>query len=331
MMPDLSAKDRREARKWLIRMMDRPDIHREGLQAWLEGRPDRRAFYLSLHRKMGRATAGAELTGMQVGQHPVGTARQSRPARGLWGPVAASGLAFIVLLAAGLCFLPTPGNRINPVLLTTRVGEVRPERLEDGTIVTLDTATAIDVKIAPGTRTVVLRHGRARFVVSPTAADKPLTVIDGENSVVASAATFDVGNAVDRTALVVAGSAEVRLKPAVFVVDGSRSIRLAAGQKLIFNSGQEAQPSAIAARPSDAQWIGGVKSFSEVPINEVIAEANTYSDTKIVLVYPSMGTRRITAQLHIRDVEAVAAAVSGFLKLDIDRTQPGKLILTSGN
>ena len=29
-MSDLSAKDQRDARKWLIKMMDRPDLHEEG-------------------------------------------------------------------------------------------------------------------------------------------------------------------------------------------------------------------------------------------------------------------------------------------------------------
>jgi transmembrane sensor len=335
-MSDLSAKDQRDARKWLIKMMDRPDLHEEGLHAWLEGRPDRRDFYLSLHGKMIRATAGAELSGMQPGQQTVRTAPQTPSRLYVWGPVAATGLAFAILLVAGLHGLAgyrndIPDGKLRTVLLSTRVGEVRPERLDDGTVVTLDTGTAIDVKIAQGVRTVVLRRGRARFVVTPTTMDRPLTVLNGENSVVASAGTFDVSDRGNLSALVVEGSAEVRLRPAVFIAGANRSINLGAGQKLVFTSGQQAAPAAIAARPSDAQWIGGVKSFSEVSIGEVLAEANTYSETKIVLADPSLGAKLITAELHIRDVEAVAKAVAGFLRLDIDRTRPGKLILTAVN
>lgn len=334
-MPDLSAKDRRDARKWLIKMMDRPDLNQAGLEAWLAGRPDRREFYLSLHRRMDRAAAGAGLAGMQPRQPVVLPYSSPASGRRAGGRVAATGLAFVVVLGVGLHtfsqhLIDLPGTPAH-VRLSTRVGEVRPERLGDGTIVTLDTGTAIDVKIARGMRTVVLRHGRARFAVASTGTDMPLTVQDGENSVVANAGIFDVSDRGNLSTLVVEGSAEVRLRPAVLFLDSGRLVRLDAGQKLVLASGQGATPSAIAARPSDAQWIGGVKSFSEVPIGEVIAEANTYSETKIVLADPSLGARLITAELHIRDVEAVAKAVAGFLKLSIVRTQPGRLILAAGN
>ncbi|MHA3790468.1 FecR domain-containing protein [Sphingomonas sp. YL-JM2C] len=330
-MPDLSAKDRRDARKWLIKMMDRPDLHQAGLDAWIEGRPDRREFYLSLHAKMNRAAAGAELAGLEPTQPVVRADRSPASRSPAWGRVAATGLAFVVVLGIG--FRTFSGHRMDlpgasaHVVLSTRVGEVRPERLDDGTIVTLDTGTAIDVKIARGQRTVVLRHGRARFAVASTGTNLPFTVQDGEKSVVANGGIFDVSDRGNLSALVVDGSAEVHLQPAVLFADGSRSVRLGAGQKLVLISGQEATPSAIAARPSDAQWIGGVKSFSEVPIGEIIAEANTYSATKIVLADPSMGDRLITAELHIRDVEAVAKAIAGYLKLSIDRSRPGKLLL----
>ena len=72
----------------------------------------------------------------------------------------------------------------------------------------------------------------------------------------------------------------------------------------------------------------GVKSFDNVPISDVIAEANSYSETKIELATPALGGREIFADIDIRDIERVAQAVSNFLQLDIDRSHPNKLILT---
>jgi transmembrane sensor len=107
-----------------------------------------------------------------------------------------------------------------------------------------------------------------------------------------------------------------------------KNLELRAGQLLIVEAGQEADISVIPAPRSEQQWVGGVKSFDNVPINEVIAEANNYSETKIELATPALGNREIFADIDIRDIERVAQALSAFLDLTIDRSQPNKLILT---
>jgi transmembrane sensor len=336
MMSDLPARDRREARKWMLKMLDRPDLHQEGLQAWLADRPDRQAHYRKLADGVGRASAGAEMTGMQPRR--VKARRRSLKIfpEMPWGAAIATALVSVVMIAGGAHLLSSfrgPGDpqAIAATRLATRIGEVRPEKLNDGTLVTLDTGTAIDVTMNSSTRTIVLRHGRARFAVAARDNLPPLTVVDGDNSVIASSATFDVSDRGPVSALVVAGSADVRLRPASYFSVTPNRVRLDAGQKLVLTSGQGTSRSAIPARPSDAQWIGGLKSFDEVPVREVIAEANTYSDTKIVLADPRLGNRVITAELHIRDIEGVARGVAAFLSLDIERSQPNKLILVPKN
>ena len=74
--------------------------------------------------------------------------------------------------------------------------------------------------------------------------------------------------------------------------------------------------------------MSGVKSFDTVPISDVIAEANSYSETKIELATPALGRREIFADIDIREIERVAQAISAFLDLGIDRSETNKLILT---
>jgi transmembrane sensor len=71
-----------------------------------------------------------------------------------------------------------------------------------------------------------------------------------------------------------------------------------------------------------------VKSFDNVPISDVIAEANSYNETKIELATPALGHREIFADIDIRDIQRVAQALASFLDVTIDRSKPNKLILT---
>ena len=104
--------------------------------------------------------------------------------------------------------------------------------------------------------------------------------------------------------------------------------RLHPGEQLAFLDGQALSPSVMSARPADEQWVSGVKNVDDVPISEVIAEANGYSTTQIVLADPELGSREIFGSVHIRDIEAVANAIATFLEAKVDRSHPGKLIIT---
>lgn len=336
-MRELTERERREAVKWVTRMLDQPDRHRAGLEAWVGNRPERLAEYNRLldgvqdlarsaeARKGDERPAVRRASSWRIRTHEFG-----------WRPALAVAAVFLMVLALGAQLV---GNDLLSggaadgisIRIATRVGEVRPEKLSDGTKVTLDTGTTLDVQLTGDGRTVVLRHGRARFEVASGEGRPDLTVIGRNNRVIVKSGVFDVSDRDEFAAQVVEGDAVVQLRPAVYLSTTEPDIRLAAGQKVVVSGLQSAPASAIAARPSDAQWIGGVKSFNDVPIREVIAEANTYSETKIVLADPALGQRGIFGDLYIRDVEAVATGVASFLHLEVDRSQPGKLILVARN
>jgi len=82
-------------------------------------------------------------------------------------------------------------------------------------------------------------------------------------------------------------------------------------------------------RPSDEQWVSGVKSFNDVPIRDVIAEANRYSTTQIILADPALGEREIFGDVNIRDIDAVAQTIADYLQLRVDRSRTGTLVLTA--
>jgi transmembrane sensor len=109
----------------------------------------------------------------------------------------------------------------------------------------------------------------------------------------------------------------------------ARPIPVRAGEVLVFAAGSAGPPTPHTARASDRQWVTGTKSFDDVSVTEIIAEANRYGHKRLVLADPLLGQRRVFAEIDIREIDHVAAALASFLKLDVDATEPGRITLRS--
>jgi transmembrane sensor len=100
---------------------------------------------------------------------------------------------------------------------------------------------------------------------------------------------------------------------------------------LAYEAGHTPAIALLLAKASEPQWVNGLNSFDNVPISDVIAEANSYSETKIVLATPALGQRKIFADIDISNLERVAQALATFLDLSIDRSQPNRLRLVKSS
>lgn len=324
-MTKLTSRDQRAAEKWVMKMLDAPDQHRTALSRWAAGKEGRWELYDQLLNDVCAAGNAPATARMRVAR-PQQLKFTRRPA--------ALAIATVIILSVGVTLAfwiwdrsSQPHAQIaDNSLLSSKVGEVRELRLDDGTLVTLDTGTVLRVHLSAAERIINLTHGRARFMVAHDAA-RPFIVLAGGNEVVATGTIFDVSYRRQMVVHLLQGSVEVRLSGWRQSADPKFHLRLRPGEQLSFARGQTRAPSVMSARPSDEQWISGVKSLDDVPISELIAEANTYSDTQIILADPSFGSRNIVAEIHIRDIEAVAEAIATFLEAKIDRSQPGKLII----
>lgn len=323
-MDDITPRDRREVEKWLVRMLDDPDRYRAGLSRWLLEKPGRRALYEQLLRSVEDAGQALPFPLLEQGASDAG------PRRSNYLPVAAAA-ALLILACGAALYLRVPGivSSAGPaqadMTLATRVGEVREERLPDGSALTLDTDTRVRVHLAGGDRLLTVERGRVR--VSVGAGTKPLVVQVADGQVRAAGGIFDVSYRNRIAVNLLSGTIDVHLPGWRNSAAPSRRLRLQAGEMLTFSAGQSVPPSVMSAFPSDRQWTSGVKSFDEVAIREVIAEANNYSPVQIVLADPALGNREIFGDIRIRDVESVATAIASFLDAHIDRSRPGQLII----
>jgi transmembrane sensor len=308
-----------------MKMLDAPGQHRAALARWIAGKEGRWELYNQLLNDVCAAGDAAAAARMRV-------AKPERPTFTRRPAVLA--IATVVILAVSvtlaLRLFGNPGRRHiqshENALLSSRVGEVREIRLDDGSRITLDTGTVLHVRFSPEERLIDLERGRARFMVAHDAG-RPFVVQAAGNEVVATGTAFDVSYRGRIVVHLLQGSVEVRLAGWQDRRDPKFRLRLMPGEQLSFSRGQTIAPSVMTARPSDEQWISGVKSLDDVPISELISEANSYSETQIVLADPSLGSREIVAEIHIRDIDAVAEAIATYLEAKIDRSQQGKLII----
>lgn len=309
--------------------LDSLGAHQAAFSAWVAADPTRKDRYLTIVRDTLEGSDAAARLGMgpRRSKPPVKEHNFSRSPL-----VLAASLAFVLLAAAGIWWrsegtapsLIAQSEARTPI--ETRIGEVRTERLADGTSVILDTDTLLLVRITAKERSVEIKRGRARFSVVQDER-RPFVVQGGGTDVTSEGGSFDMSV---RKAVRISPIESVLTLSVRRPVSGgqAKSLQLRPGQLLTLEAGQQTELSVISAPQSEQQWVTGVKSFDNVPIKDVIAEANSYSETKIELATPALGRREIFADIDIRDIERVAHAISAFLDLDIDRSRPHRLILS---
>lgn len=100
----------------------------------------------------------------------------------------AAGLAALVVISgAALLGSPEalmPAADAEALVFTTKAGEIRDVALPDGSAMTLDAKSAVEVNIRRDLRHVTLRDGRARFTVAED--ERPFVVHAGKSRVTAA-------------------------------------------------------------------------------------------------------------------------------------------------
>jgi transmembrane sensor len=187
---------------------------------------------------------------------------------------------------------------------------IRMIALRDGSTVTLDTVTSIEVAVDPAARHVRITSGRARFAVR-SLAGKALRVTAATSEVTSTSGLFDV--AVGREGVrvsAITGDARV----AVVASGPSTSpITLSPGQSVHLRN--DAAPM-IDDRGSDLTWPQAHVAFEDAPLATVIALANRTGRPRIS-VADGIGHLRVTGVLDIRDTRRLARKLAAALDLMI--------------
>lgn len=244
--------------------------------------------------------------------------RRSVTAGRRWGPLLAAACIVAAVVVGGIGLLSRLLSA-PPVTYSTALGEQRTEQLPDGTRVTLNTETALQVRYGHGRREVVLQHGEAMFdVVHDTA--HPFVVTAGDGSVTDLGTRFAIRD--DRGTAIVTllqGRVEIAARDARKQLTPGEQARY--GSRIAGISVRKVDPTAVTA------WLHGRLDFNGMPLARAIADANRYSAVKLRLGDPKLADMPVGGSFRAGDNAAIAAALSAVFPVRVARNDAHEIVL----
>ncbi|MGE3876903.1 MAG: FecR domain-containing protein [Parvibaculaceae bacterium] len=240
-----------------------------------------------------------------------------------WAAGAIAAAAMVALTVGLLPNLPLPWlmSQARAETYATGHGDIRRFTLEDGSLVTLDTDSRVEVAIDRSKRHALLRQGRARFVVA--ADPRPFTIQAGNGDVVAAEGAIDVE---------VAGNAhvELRLRSGSASVKArdtndkqSESMPLTIDHPVLYAGGDFAPRVVTAPTADTCDWPSGWVEYRTIPLGELIREANRYAKTPIILDDPKLASLAASGRFQLTETDRFASRIAELFQLRISRRADG--------
>jgi len=305
---DVSAKDQAEFQAWLSRSA----LHREAIAEY--------GNFWSEFDTLGQLTkpvAAEGQTGTQAARQSSGTQ--------YW--LAACAASILVMLAAGLSLPQQIPNRPRVAAARQQVPDRPPSRqsyataiggqkkfaLADGSIVTLNTNSQIDVELLGDRRDVHLVRGEAYFDVVHD--DKRPFIVHANQYVVRDIGTAFAVHLTDK-GLVDVRVTKGRVEIAARANEGQDSSRakslgiLSAGQDVLF--GQKIERAEVVSEAELSRklaWRQGQLIYSGQPLAEVLDDISRYSDIQIELADPALRDLPVGGAFSVNQTDAIFAAL----------------------
>ena len=235
-----------------------------------------------------------------LGQLPALVRRRRSPA---WSVAAAAALAVV---AVSTVWSMRNGERFGlPRSYSTVRGEQRIQRLPDGSVLHLNTDSAVTVRYSRSERLVSLDRGQVLFEVAHQ--DKrPLRVQTDWAGVVAVGTQIDVYRKSSTTTItVVEGYVEVYSGGAPPTAGAEPSVRLKPGDQLDVGD-RIGAPRHVDARAAVA-WLQRQIAFQDEPLGEVAAEFNRYGPVTVEIDDESLRALPISGIVDAYDTDSFAA------------------------
>jgi transmembrane sensor len=268
-----------------------PDTN-ETLRHWLEENPRHRGALLRAEAALSFIDRGRALAGVVTKPNP----------RPIWirRKLLFAGLS----LAAGICgvaILITAPHRYD-----TRIGEIRQVPLSDGSLVAINTQSAVEVAMHPDIREVTLTRGEAWFKVAHDK-NRPFIVSAGRIRVRAVGTAFSVHRHDD--------GADVQVTEGVVemwtIGEENRRVQVSAGSR---STVSEYEPPKILQASSDIErslaWREGRIVLEGETLDEAVAQFNRYNTRKLTISDSQLAEEKLVGQFRATDPVTFADAVA---------------------
>jgi transmembrane sensor len=196
----------------------------------------------------------------------------------------------------------------------TARGEQRTVRLEDGSVLYINSDSSVRVDYTKSERGIVVEHGQALFRVANDKT-RPFRVRAGTTEVVAVGTEFDVRCLSDEVLVtVVEGSVAIAkiVGSGLYAADAARAVgqlRLAAGQQArvakrsLPTADKAVDVRAVDVRPAVA-WVQQRIMFEHEALRDVAAEFNRYGTTQLTIDDAQIARLRISGSFNAYDLDS---------------------------
>ena len=334
-----------EATQWfaLLRSDAASDVDRRAFEAWRRADPRHAAAYedtLAVWEDVGALgelkdlvpvpDRGPELTTVQAeAGSGAATGYRRWPSRRV---LAVGALAAAILLAVILpAIMYMQPAWLLPNVHATRTAETARIELPDGSLAELAPESRLRVAYSDAERRIDLQGGEAFFDVRKRDARR-FIVASGTTRVRVTGTRFNVRRGpAGVTVSVAEGAVEVERRASGGSADdgGAMIERLVAGEQLAAPADGGRLGEVVAAAPASiATWRVGRLSYKGAPLREFIADANRYSEVKIV-ADESLLDLPLVASLRTGQIDATIDSLPEILPLKVDRSRRDRIVLRS--
>lgn len=320
---------------WRVRLTEEGLESSATFEAWLAEDPANEAAWRQVSAPwdlLGEQAANPEVVAARRQALARASARSTTAAPGrarrayLWSGLAA-GVAAMVVGALWLFAQPSEYR--------TGLGERRVVTLEDGSKVSLDSQTGVQVRYSADARHLKLTQGQARFDVFHNTR-RPFSVDAGDRTVIATGTSFNIDL---RQSAVVVTLIEGRVlvtprAPAVSLPVARKqeatAVPLEAGQTLT-TSIDEPVPPRIESVSLDTvtAWESGRLIFDDQPLDEVVERVGRYSNQTILIADQRAAKLKISGVFNAGDVTTFVDTVSRYLPVHATSRPDGTIVLAS--
>ncbi|OZB19127.1 MAG: hypothetical protein B7X53_01255 [Hyphomonas sp. 34-62-18] len=234
--------------------------------------------------------------------------------------ITAAAIAASALLVAGIGYLSVERDTYE-----TALGEQRTIELSDGSTLTLNTNSAVEIAYSGSRRFVRLARGEALFEVAKDE-ERPFQVVAAGSLTTATGTVFDIHARDGEVAVtLLSGGVMVQDRPgsgplgALFAQDGQRwSLSLTPGQQAVVGADIRPVVNQVDAE-AFAKWRAGIVQFTDAPLSEVVRELNRYSEIKLAVDDPALGAERLSGSFPTGNHEVFLSTLALFMPITTER------------
>jgi transmembrane sensor len=211
-----------------------------------------------------------------------------------------AGAALAAALVGVAVLMPTPHR------YGTALGEIRQVPLPDGSVIAINTQSAVEVAMHPDVREITLTRGEAWFRVAHDT-QRPFIVSAGRIRVCAVGTAFSVRRHDE--------GADVQVTEGVVetwtVGEEGRRVQVAAGSKAYVAEYEPPKPvQAFADIERSLAWREGQIVLEGETLDDAVAQFNRYNPRKLVVSDPDLAGEKLVGQFRATEPLTFAGAVA---------------------